>query len=268
VEGTLCSSGSRILHALSRSSGESNISETIRTNSSTYSNSFNVTFEGRNPDGELAPMEGSLRYLYDRTKGCDELVETEYYDLLRYESLSKDENCQEEFEDEDVPEEVANSSGTIHSKVETSSSSMPNENANDINSWLKRIQAEVQSIVAKNEGYRSSSYYSQEIAKNFLRVSREFTIRSAVLVEPFKSPSLTPSSAPMESEFRTRKEVTLKGVTKPVRADKLVAQHLHALEGQYLIASTCKDEGKKSARWRDSRQRKTEPNGKSKPEEI
>jgi len=95
---------------------------------------------------------------------------------------------------------------------------------------LVSLREEVLVDIKSTEDDRINPFYTPAAAEEILRMSVGFPFWSAVLVEAYGSPFLTPS-APVESDFNAR-------------VDKFFVRHVDSLEGSALIASSNKGKEK------------------------
>lgn len=81
-----------------------------------------------------------------------------------------------------------------------------------------------------------NAYYHPEFCKNLLRISKQFPLWSNVMLEYFKSPYSTATSAPVEGDFSELKNKILRHDFKPMTADRFVITHLNSLKSSMTIA--------------------------------
>lgn len=105
-----------------------------------------------------------------------------------------------------------------------------------ISNWLQAIKDAVEiSVQEVDDGDRDNLMYNVEFAKHFLRLCKLLPLWSAISCKIFGSPSVSSSSANVESYFKDVKH-TLKD-TLPSTADVFVQRHIDSIDDLIITAS-------------------------------
>ncbi|KAE8743486.1 hypothetical protein FOCC_FOCC010909 [Frankliniella occidentalis] len=103
--------------------------------------------------------------------------------------------------------------------------------------YINDIQKKIADESARlNSGQNPNIYYSPDVWTKFLGLLPDFLLWTAVMVDKFQSPTLTGSSARVESDFSIIKQGILSGQRTLYRLDKFVAKHLKTLEGSCRLS--------------------------------
>ncbi|KAK3917482.1 120.7 kDa protein in NOF-FB transposable element [Frankliniella fusca] len=105
----------------------------------------------------------------------------------------------------------------------------PTPMGEDLSNYVKNIRKAIYHTAAEEDG-PPNPYYVPDVMKRFLLLLPDFLLWTAILVDTFRSATLTGSSARVESDFGNLKRNIL-GNTHPLRLDKFLAKHLVAVEG-------------------------------------
>lgn len=111
-----------------------------------------------------------------------------------------------------------------------------NENLASLNAWLKGMKERAEiTVTGTDNGDRDNLMYNVKFAKHFLRLCNLLPLWSGISCEMFASPSVTSSSAGVESYFNDLKR-TMKS-TIPCRADVFLSNHMDGINDAVITAS-------------------------------
>lgn len=111
------------------------------------------------------------------------------------------------------------------------------EHLSSLNAWIDDIKQQVQGIVAESDdGDRDNLMYNPKFAKHFLRLCKLVPLWWGVSCPIFASPSVTSSSANVESYFNDLKHRSMKDLI-PCSSDVFVQNHMDAIDDAVITAS-------------------------------
>lgn len=104
-----------------------------------------------------------------------------------------------------------------------------------LDKFFQAIEFEIR-INSSVEGDRLNAYYVPDIQVPLMRICKKFPMWTNVMVEFFKSPYLTATSAAVEGEFSQLKNSILKYESRLLSVDRFVVTHLRSIENTMKIA--------------------------------
>lgn len=104
----------------------------------------------------------------------------------------------------------------------------------NIKTWLQGIKSEA-SQKSSEEGENPNPYCLKKFAKQLLDLCSSFTVWSAVMVEPYKSPFPKATSAHVESGFDYIKNHVFEFKELPTSKQEFVGRHIISLQGNLCL---------------------------------
>lgn len=104
-----------------------------------------------------------------------------------------------------------------------------------VGAWLKEIEHECEIIVQEDDGDRDNIMLNPEFAAHFLRLCKLLPLWSGISCKVFGSPTITSSSANVESYFKDTKHV-LKAII-PANTDVFLQNHMDSIDDSIITAS-------------------------------
>lgn len=101
--------------------------------------------------------------------------------------------------------------------------------------WLKEIKDDVEITVQEDDGDRDNIMMNKDFAAHFLRLCKLLPLWSGISCNIFSSPTITSSSANVESYFKDVKLV-LKDIL-PANADHFLHTHMNSIHDLIITAS-------------------------------
>lgn len=101
--------------------------------------------------------------------------------------------------------------------------------------WLKEIKDEVQIRIEEDDGNRDNLMMNKDFAAHFLRLCKLLILWSGISCKIFSSPTITSSSANVESYFKDTKLV-LRDIL-PANADIFLQNHMDGINDSIITAS-------------------------------
>jgi len=145
-------------------------------------------------------------YLIDRMKGMRESIN----------------------EEREWPNETEDTNEKIDEFEETE------KNISTTESFLEDILNESK-LNSKQTGNRISAYYLPELAKDIMRLCKDFPLWTSVMKTHFQSPYDTATSASVEGDFKELKCIILRHERKPLTVDRFVVHHLNSIDSNTKI---------------------------------
>lgn len=175
---------------------------------------FTVCFPGQK-DGEPIACETAKKEIEKKIEGID--LHEKY---MTHQHDERDENCFQVTDQNELLNYVEN-----------------NECLLSLNEWIDDIKKNVEITIGdSDDGDRDNLMYSPKFAKHFLRLCKLLPLWWGVSCQIFASPSVTSSSANVESYFNELKHRTMKDLI-PCSPDVFVQNHMDATDDAVITAS-------------------------------
>lgn len=110
-----------------------------------------------------------------------------------------------------------------------------NDDDTTLGAWLKEITDECKLIVQEDDGDRDNIMLNKEFSEHFLRLCNLLPLWCSISCKVFGSPTITSSSANVESYFKDVKLVHKKII--PANADVFLQNHMDSINDSIITAS-------------------------------